>query len=63
MNSLIFVFRGNDSFNSFDELLQIGRDKEVDMVLLGGDLFHDNKVSVPTYRTDLGDPGPTLQLI
>jgi len=26
-------------------VLQIARDREVDMVLLGGDLFHDNKPS------------------
>ena len=34
-----------DSFNSFDELLGIGVKEEVDMVLLGGDLFHENKPS------------------
>ena len=34
-----------DSFNSFDEALEIARDKGVDMVLLGGDLFHENKPS------------------
>ena len=37
--------RGNDSFNSFDELLGIGEEENVDMVLLGGDLFHENKPS------------------
>ena len=37
--------RGVDSFNSFDELLGIGVKEEVDMVLLGGDLFHENKPS------------------
>ncbi|EPX74966.1 Rad32 nuclease [Schizosaccharomyces octosporus yFS286] len=37
--------RGNDSFVSFDEILKIAREKEVDMVLLGGDIFHDNKPS------------------
>ena len=37
--------RGVDSFNSFDELLGIGEKEEVDMVLLGGDLFHENKPS------------------
>ena len=34
------------SFNlisAFDEILQMGRDQEVDFVLLGGDLFHDNR--------------------
>ncbi|EPY49675.1 Rad32 nuclease [Schizosaccharomyces cryophilus OY26] len=37
--------RGNDSFVSFDEILTIAREKEVDMVLLGGDIFHDNRPS------------------
>ena len=37
--------RGVDSFNSFDELLGIGEKEGVDMVLLGGDLFHENKPS------------------
>eukprot|EP00088_Acartia_fossae_P037779 TRINITY_DN3901_c0_g1_i1.p1 TRINITY_DN3901_c0_g1~~TRINITY_DN3901_c0_g1_i1.p1 ORF type:complete len:723 (-),score=196.87 TRINITY_DN3901_c0_g1_i1:413-2581(-) len=35
--------RSMDSFNSFDELLQIGKDNSVDMCILGGDLFHENK--------------------
>ena len=35
--------RGNDSFNSFDELLEIGVQHGVDIVVLGGDLFHENK--------------------
>ena len=29
--------------SAFDEILQMGRDQEVDFVLLGGDLFHDNR--------------------
>ena len=37
--------RMNDSLNSFEEILQIARDNEVDFVLLGGDLFHENKPS------------------
>ncbi|OLL26864.1 DNA repair protein rad32 [Neolecta irregularis DAH-3] len=37
--------RGNDSFRSFEEIMQLAKDKDVDMVLLGGDLFHDNKPS------------------
>jgi len=35
--------RSKDSFNSFDELLQIGKENQVDMAILGGDLFHENK--------------------
>jgi len=37
--------RGDDSFNSFDELLGIGVENSVDIVVLGGDLFHENKPS------------------
>ena len=37
--------RGDDSFNIFDELMGIGVEQGVDMVILGGDLFHENKPS------------------
>jgi len=37
--------RNNDSFNSFDELLTVGKEQNVDMCILGGDLFHENKPS------------------
>lgn len=40
--------RGNDSFRSFREILQIAQRERVDLLLLGGDLFHDNK---PSRRT------------
>ncbi|KAF2076751.1 hypothetical protein CYY_001940 [Polysphondylium violaceum] len=44
--------RGDDSFNSFEEILNYAVQLKVDMVLLGGDLFHDNKPSRTTmYRT------------
>uniref|UniRef100_A0A3Q3GUR6 MRE11 homolog A, double strand break repair nuclease n=1 Tax=Labrus bergylta TaxID=56723 RepID=A0A3Q3GUR6_9LABR len=39
--------RGNDSFNTFDEILKCAKTNQVDLILLGGDLFHDNK---PTRR-------------
>ena len=42
--------KGDDSFKSFDELLRIGVEQEVDMVLLGGDLFHENK---PSRRAEI----------
>jgi len=42
--------RGNDSFNSFDELLEIGVQHGVDIVVLGGDLFHENK---PTRSSEI----------
>jgi double-strand break repair protein MRE11 len=37
--------RGADSFVSFEESLEIACDEQVDFVLLGGDLFHENKPS------------------
>lgn len=42
--------RGNDSFIAFDEILEKALDQEVDMVLLGGDLFHINKPSPTTMK-------------
>eukprot|EP00741_Cyanophora_paradoxa_P025190 tig00000350_g24315.t1 len=44
--------RGDDSFNTFEEIMRTAREMEVDFVLLGGDLFHDNKPSRKTlHRT------------
>ncbi|KAN0050710.1 hypothetical protein ACTA71_003858 [Dictyostelium dimigraforme] len=44
--------RSDDSFNSFEEILKYAHTLKVDMVLLGGDLFHDNKPSRSClYRT------------
>lgn len=44
--------RGNDSLNSFEEILQIAKDRQVDMILLAGDLYHDNKPSrKTTYKS------------
>lgn len=37
--------RGNDSWQTFDEIMQLAKTKDVDMVLLAGDLFHENKPS------------------
>jgi double-strand break repair protein MRE11 len=37
--------RGDDSWNTFDEIMTMARERDVDMVLLAGDLFHDNKPS------------------
>ena len=37
--------RGEDSFVTLDEIFQIGARNKVDMVVFGGDLFHDNKPS------------------
>jgi len=35
--------RGKDSLNTFEEILKIGKDNDVDFILLGGDLFHENR--------------------
>jgi len=35
--------RGRDSLNTFEEILRIGKDQQVDFILLGGDLFHENR--------------------
>ena len=42
------AIRGNDSLVTFEEVLQLARKHDVDFILLGGDLFHDNK---PSRRT------------
>jgi len=42
----------HDSFVTFEEILKLAQEHEVDMILLGGDLFHDNKPSRQTiHRT------------
>ncbi|CAL7934459.1 unnamed protein product [Xylocopa violacea] len=35
----------DDSFTTFEEILQYGKQYEVDLILLGGDLFHDTRPS------------------
>lgn len=37
--------RGDDSWKTFHEIMCLAKDRDVDMVLLAGDLFHDNKPS------------------
>lgn len=37
--------RGQDSFQTFREILEIAKQREVDFVLLAGDLFHENRPS------------------
>ncbi|KDQ12534.1 hypothetical protein BOTBODRAFT_34499 [Botryobasidium botryosum FD-172 SS1] len=44
--------RGQDSINSFEEVLKLAVKLKVDMILLGGDLFHENRPSREClYRT------------
>ncbi|XP_063250571.1 double-strand break repair protein MRE11 isoform X1 [Prinia subflava] len=45
--------RGNDTFVTFNEILDHAQKNEVDFVLLGGDLFHDNKPSRKTIHSCL----------
>ena len=41
-----------DSIHTFEEILLHAAEQDVDLILLGGDLFHDNKPSRHTlYRT------------
>jgi double-strand break repair protein MRE11 len=37
--------RGDDSWKTFHEIMCLAKERDVDMVLLAGDLFHDNKPS------------------
>ena len=37
------ALRCRDSLAAFEEVLRLSKDEKVDMVLLGGDLFHENK--------------------
>lgn len=63
--------RGKDSFASFEEILQLSVEHKVDMILLGGDLFHENKPSRRTLyntmellrRYCFGDRPCALQLL
>ena len=40
---LSLQLRGKDSLDTFEEILKIGKENEVDFILLGGDLFHENR--------------------
>jgi double-strand break repair protein MRE11 len=37
--------RGDDSWKAFHEIMCLAKERDVDLVLLAGDLFHDNKPS------------------
>ncbi|KFP06019.1 Double-strand break repair protein MRE11, partial [Calypte anna] len=45
--------RGNDTFVTFNEILDHAQKHEVDFILLGGDLFHENKPSRKTLHSCL----------
>jgi double-strand break repair protein MRE11 len=63
--------RGQDSINTFKEVLQLAVKHEVDMVLLAGDLFHENRPSRESlYQTTallreytLGDKPISIELL
>jgi double-strand break repair protein MRE11 len=40
--------RGNDSINTFEEILQLAQSNDVDLILLAGDLYHHNNPSRKT---------------
>lgn len=42
--------RFDDSFNTFEEILKLAQEENVDLILQGGDLFHENKPSRNTYN-------------
>lgn len=50
-NLYIITLIGGDSFRTFEEVLQIAQEKDVDFILLGGDLFHENKPSFKSMQT------------
>ncbi|EGW11931.1 double-strand break repair protein MRE11 [Cricetulus griseus] len=45
--------RGNDTFVTLNEILKLALENEVDFILLGGDLFHENKPSRKTLHSCL----------
>lgn len=49
INIIIFVL-GDDTFNTFEEVLQLAIKHNVDFILLGGDLFHVNQPSVASLE-------------
>lgn len=63
--------RGNDSWKTFEEITKIAKERDVDMILQGGDLFHVNKPSkkslynvMRSLRTNcLGDRPCELELL
>ena len=44
------TIKGNDSLVTFEEVLENAKNLNVDFVLLGGDLFHDNKPSRKVFH-------------
>jgi len=63
--------RSDDSRTTFKEIMALAKERDVDMVLLAGDLFHDNKPSrkslynvMEALRTNcLGDRPCELEML
>ncbi|SPO32810.1 related to MRE11 - DNA repair and meiotic recombination protein [Ustilago trichophora] len=63
--------RGQDSIRTFEEILQLAVEHDVDFILLGGDLFHENKPSRATLHQTmallrqytLGDKPISIELL
>ncbi|SPC66381.1 related to MRE11 - DNA repair and meiotic recombination protein [Ustilago sp. UG-2017b] len=63
--------RGQDSIRTFEEILQLAVQHHVDLILLGGDLFHENKPSRATLHQTmallrqytLGDKPISIELL
>lgn len=63
--------RGQDSIRTFEEILQLAVQHQVDFILLGGDLFHENKPSRATLHQTmallrqytLGDKPVSIELL
>ncbi|KAJ1018026.1 hypothetical protein NDA16_004895 [Ustilago loliicola] len=63
--------RGQDSIRTFEEILQLAVQHDVDLILLGGDLFHENKPSRATLHQTmallrqytLGDKPVSVELL
>uniref|UniRef100_A0A667Y5L5 Double-strand break repair protein n=1 Tax=Myripristis murdjan TaxID=586833 RepID=A0A667Y5L5_9TELE len=47
------AIRGNDTYNTLEEILKCAQTNQVDFILLGGDLFHENKPSRRCLHTGI----------
>jgi double-strand break repair protein MRE11 len=65
------AIRGDDAWRTFHEIMGLAKERDVDMVLLGGDLFHDHTPSrrsmlhvIQSFRTYcLGDKPCELEFL
>ncbi len=57
------ALRGDDAFRAFEEVLQVAHAEGADALLLGGDLFHDNRPSRPTLQSSRASGGSICQQV